>query len=270
MSESHPVTIARRGKVFEVTIDRPPVNAINQAVANALYGAFCTLRDDPELIVGILTGSGERCFSAGWDLKNVAGLAETVEAPEQAGMTPGGFAGVTEMWDLSKPVIAAVNGAAVGAGFQIVLACDLVMAAEHAMFWVPDIALGFLPDADAIQRLPRRIPYNVAMELLYTGRHLSAEEARHWGLVHEVTPAARLLERTRELAATIAEGAPLALQALKEVVSAISELPLPEAFARTKRGKSNLPIYEKMLASEDYREGPRAFAEKRKPIWKGR
>ena len=225
MSDPSPLLVERRGKVLELTMNRPPVNAINSEISDRMYEAFCTLRDDPELTLGLITGTGERCFSAGWDLKEVTERAEEVENIAQLGVTPGGFAGFTEMWDLTKPVIAAVNGATVGGGFEIALAADIILAAGHAEFWLPEMERGLLADAGAIQRLPRRVPYNVAMELLYTGRHLSAQEAKHWGLVHEVLPLDELMPRAREMAQQIADGAPLALQALKEVVPAIVDPP---------------------------------------------
>lgn len=263
------VRTERRGKVLEITLDRLPVNAINQAVADGIHGALCTLRDDPSLTVGLITGVGEKCFSAGWDLKAVA-AAETPEAAERIGDTPGGWAGIVEVFDLDKPLLCAVNGHAIGGGFEVVLCCDIILAADHAAFWLPDMERGFLPDAGAIQRLPRRIPYNVAMELLYTGRRMPASEAKHWGLVSEVLPSADLIERARALAAQISEGAPLAIRALKASMPVLIDLPLAEAMKRTKRGTIEIPVYRRMLESEDYLEGPRAFAEGRKPDWKGR
>jgi crotonobetainyl-CoA hydratase len=185
-------------------------------------------------------------------------------------LAPGGFAGVTEIWDLGKPVIAAVNGAAIGGGFEIVLAADIIVAAETAYFALPEMARGFVPDAGAIQRLPRRIPHNIAVDMLLTGRRMEATEAHERGLVAEVLPAERLMPRAREIAETIAEGAPLAVRALLEVLPAIENLSLQEAFRRTKRGTSGLPAYEAMMVSEDFLEGPRAFVEGRKPVWKGR
>ncbi len=258
----------RRGKVLEVTLDRPPVNAIDDATSVALYEAFRTLQDDDGLMVGIVIGSGERCFSAGWDLKAVAAASSLEEAESDS--LPGGFAGLTEFWDLTKPVIGAVNGAAIGGGFELALSTDILLAAEHAEFWLPEMQRGFLASAGAIQRLPRRIPYNVAMELFLTGRHMTADEAKHWGLVSEVLPADRLLERARDLADVLGESAPLALQGLKAIMPAIMPLPLEEAMQKTKAGNSGIPVYEKMMTSEDAIEGPRAFAEKRKPRWKGR
>jgi crotonobetainyl-CoA hydratase len=264
------VRCERVGKILEVTLDRPPANAISREVSRELHAAFCELRDDAELSVGILTATGSRIFSAGWDLKEVAAAEDAAAFNDEAMNMPGGFAGITEMWDLHKPVIAAVNGLAVGGGFELALAADVIVAADHASFALPEMQRGFLPDAGAVQRLPRRVPYNVAIELMLTGRRMGAAEAVSWGLVHAAVPADRLMERSRALAATIAEGAPLALQALLEVVPALDRMDEKEAFARLKPGRSGLESYERMLASEDYEEGPRAFTEKRKPLWKGR
>jgi len=257
-------------QIVEITIDRPPANAINPGVSNAIYEALTTLQTDDDLRVGIITGSGERIFSAGWDLKEIAAFDSNEAAVNSAFECPGGFAGISEFWGLKKPVVSAINGIAVGGGFEIALASDLIVAADHVEFFLPEMQRGFLPDVGAVQILPRCIPYNVAMDLLYTGRRMSAEEALHWGLVSRVCPLPGLMETARGLAHDIAQGAPLALQALKEVVPSIYNLPLQQAFAATKPGNNALPIYQKMLMSEDFMEGPRAFAEKRAPVWKGK
>ncbi len=264
---SDTVRSERRGKVLEVTLDRPPVNAIDDRTSMALYRAFRMLQDDDELMVGIIVGEGDRCFSAGWDLKAVA-AADRLDEVDGVG-SPGGFAGLTEFWDLHKPIIAAINGAAIGGGFELALSSDILLAADHVEFWLPEMQRGFLASAGAIQRLPRRIPYDVAMDLFLTGRHMDAEEAKHWGLVREVLPPDRLMDRARELADELSESAPLALQALKAIMPKLMPLALEDAMRRTKFGNSGVPVYEKMMNSEDAMEGSRAFTEKRKPVWKG-
>jgi len=258
------VLTERRGKVLEITLNRPKANAINADMSMALYDALATLRDDPELLCGIITAQGEKIFSAGWDLK----AAAEDGASEGDYQSPGGFAGITEMWDLNKPVIAAVNGVAVGGGFEIVLACDMVVAAEQASFFLPETSLGVMADAGAVQRLPRKVPMNIALELLYTGRKMGAEEAAHYGLVNQVVPQEQLLEKAREMADVIAAGAPLSIMAIKEVIRDMENMTVKEAFdAITAR---EFPLHKAMLASEDHEEGPKAFAEKREPVWKGR
>ena len=205
-----------------------------------------------------MTGAGTRIFCAGWDLKEVARATDPAAVNDAVMNKPGGFAGVTEFWDLQKPVIAAVNGAAVGGGFEIALAADIILAADHAHFALPEMARGFVPDAGALQRLP------------LTGRRMDAAEAARWGLVSAVLPGSELMVVAHQMAESIAEGAPLAVRALLEILPAIDRLPLVQSFDKMKRGRSGLPAYERMMISEDFLEGPRAYAEKRKPVWKGR
>ena len=249
--------------VLVVTLDRPTANAVDVGTSHALYDAFARLEDDPGLRVGIVTGAGERFFSAGWDLK-AAAEGEAVDADHG----PGGFAGLTELFDRSKPVIAAVNGLALGGGLELALAADLMVVADHAELALPEVRVGLVADSGGLLRLPRRRPEAVARELLLTGRRMTAEEAGRWGLANRVVPADDVMEAALDLAGQIEAGAPLAVAAIQEVLSATAGLDVRDAFARMRSG--DLAAYTRMLGSADAVEGPRAFAEKRPPEWRGR
>ena len=257
-----PIRTERHGAVLEVTIDRPKANAIDAATSRIMGEIFAGFRDDPQLRVAILTAAGERFFCPGWDLK-----AAAAGEPPDADYGIGGFGGLQQLPGLNKPVICAINGLAFGGGFEIALSCDLLIAAEHATFALPEINSGTVADAASI-KLPRRIPYHVAMELLLTGRRIDTTEARHWGLVNEVVPAGRLMGRARELAAQLADGPPLVFAAIKEIVRETAHLSVGEAFELVTRRR--LGTVDLLYGSEDQKEGARAFAEKRKPIWRGR
>ncbi len=258
---TEPLHIDRRGAVLEVRIDRPKANAIDAATSRRMGELFAAFRDDPALRVAIVTGSG-RFFSAGWDLK-----AAAQGEPPDADYGLGGFGGLQELRDLNKPVIAAVNGLAVGGGFEIALACDLILASDAARFALPEIRAGTLADAATI-RLPRRIPYHVAMDLLFTGRWMEVDEAQRWGLVNEVVPPDRLLDRSREVADLLASGPPLVFAAIKEVARESEGKTFQEAIDMVTRRKFR--TVDRLYSSEDQKEGARAFAENREPVWKGR
>ena len=263
------VKVVRSGHVLEVTLDNPKVNAIGHEMSRELGAAFAQLRDDPDLRVGILTAAGEKIFSAGWDLKALdSGEAQLENWWEDGDYGDGGFAGLTENWNLNKPVIAALNGLVIGGGFELAMACDLLIAADHVAFALPELPLGMVPDAGALQRLPRRLPYNIAMEMFLLGRRMPAEEAARYGLVNKVVPMDDLMPTARQWAGQLAEAAPLALQSVKEVLRDIECAPLEHAFAAMRTGE--LPTYKAMLSSEDAKEGVNAFVEKRKPVFRGK
>ncbi|GMU70603.1 MAG: crotonase [Burkholderiales bacterium] len=250
----------RAGHVLTITIDRPEVlNALHLDAHVELSRAFDLYAADPELRVAVITGTGDRAFCVGTDLKSLARTG-SYEYPY------GGFAGITKRFDLFKPVIAAVNGLCLGGGVEILAACDLAVAAEHAQFGLPEPRVGLAAlGGGALQRLARTLPMKEAMGLVLTARRMSAADAQRVGLVNDVVPMAELAARTRALVDELLACAPLALEASKQVMLQSLDEPGLEA-AMTRR----YPAAERMLASEDAKEGPRAFAERRKPNWQGR
>jgi crotonobetainyl-CoA hydratase len=257
-----PVKTERDGAILLVTLDRPKANAIDLATSRVMGEVFAGFRDDPDLRVAILTGGGERFFCPGWDLK-AAAEGDAVDGDYGVG----GFGGLQELRGMNKPVIAAVNGIACGGGLELALSADIILAADHATFALPEIRSGTVADAASI-KLPKRIPYHIAMELLLTGRWFDAQEAHRWGLVNEVVPAADLMTRAWEQARLIASGPPLVYATIKEIVRDAEDSKFQDALNRiTRRQLQSVDI---LYSSEDQMEGARAFAEKRDPVWKGK
>ena len=257
-----PIQVDTRGAVLVVILNRPKANAIDAPTSRLMGDTFAAFRDDPALRVAIITGAGDKFFCAGWDLK---AAAQGEAADSDYGV--GGFGGLQELPGLNKPVIAAVNGICCGGGLELALSADLILASEQATFALPEINSGTIADA-ATLKLPRRVPYHVAMELLLTGRWMDAIEAHHWGLVNETLPKDQLIVRANELADTLADGPPLVYAAIKEVLRESEGLAFQRALDQITGRK--IPSVDRLYSSDDQLEGARAFAEKRKPLWRGR
>ena len=259
------VELHRDGPVLEIRMVKPKVNAICRRFSRAMEQAALHLQHDPDLRVGILSSGNDRAFSAGLDFQD--SIAETGD--RGPGAKTGGFGGITTLWELKKPLIAAINAPAVGGGLELALCCDILLMADEAWLQLPELQRGLLPDGGGLQRLPRRIPYHVATAMIWTGAPMTAAEARHWGLVHRTAPRADLMDLARTTAHQVARGAPLAAQALKETLRLTDAMPDREAMTLRADTEGDLDCYRRMLASADMIEGQRAFLERREPRWTG-
>lgn len=262
MRTTGPILTRREGGILEVTLNRPKANAIDLITSRIMGQVFRDFRDDDSLRVAIMRAEGEKFFCPGWDLKAAAG-GDAVDGDYGIG----GFGGLQELPNLNKPVIAAVNGICCGGGLELAISCDLIMASDTATFALPEIRSGTVADAASI-KLPKRIPYHVAMDLLLTGRWFDVHEAKALGLIKEITAPQDLLAKTWELARLLESGPPLVYAAIKEVVREAEAMRFQDALNRVT--KRLMPTVDRLYSSDDQLEGARAFAEKRDPIWKGR
>lgn len=259
---SNPIRTRREGGILEVTLDRPKANAVDLATSRIMGQVFRGFRDDPDLRVAILTAAGEKFFCPGWDLKAAAG-GDAVDGDYGVG----GFGGLQELPQMNKPVICAVNGICCGGGLEIALSCDIILAAENATFALPEIRSGTVADAASI-KLPKRIPYHIAMEMLLTGRWLDAAEAHRWGFVNHIVPADQLTDQAWNMARQLAGGPPLVFAAIKEIVREAEGERFQDTMNKVTRRQ--LRTVDTLYGSEDNQEGFHAFAEKRDPVWKGK
>lgn len=258
MADTEFVKTSRDGNILVVEMNRPEkMNALHPPANKALGEVFDDFAADKDLWVAIITGAGDRAFSAGNDLRYQAEGGEMFPVPS-------GFGGLTNRYDLDKPVIAAVNGVAMGGGFEIALACDLIIAADTARFALPEPKVGLAALAGGLHRLPCQIGLKRAMGMIMTGRHVSAAEGKELGFVNDVVPQAELMDAAKKWAGMIAECSPMSIRASKQAVMGGLDVANFEAAFQTK-----FPAIMDMLKSQDFIEGPRAFAEKRKPNWKG-
>ena len=260
------VLYEKKDGVARVTIDRPAVlNAMDLRTHEELARAWDDFESDDELRVAVLTGAGDRAFSVGQDLRERARLNAAGTTPTTFGSRgQPGWPRLTERFDLSKPVVARVDGYALGGGFELALACDIIVASDRSVFALPEVRLGLVPGAGGAFRLARQLPLKAAMGYLLTGRRMTAEVAMESGLVNEVVPADRLDACVAEWTDDLKRGAPLAVRAIKESVMRSLDMPLEAAFA------TPFEWERRRMHSEDAVEGPRAFAEKREPRWLSR